>query len=167
MYKNRGMLLETILNKTINYYWSNNIAYIEKKQVPITFKSISNLNGKLSLDNAVVSSKSTVDYIGCYNGAFLAFEAKSTNSEKLEISNIKDHQVEYLNLIHKSGGYALFVIFFSKYNEFYILPINVYHRLISKNPRSITKEDIKKYSINVEVTFPGILDFLPLIKFLI
>ncbi|ADE19992.1 Holliday junction resolvase RecU [Mycoplasma crocodyli] len=166
MHKNRGMLLETLINKTINYYWTNNIAYIEKKQIPITFKSISNIDGKLSIGNAVISSKSTVDYIGCYNGSFVAFEAKSTNIDKLELSNIKEHQIDYLKIIYDNGGFPFFVIFFSKDNKVYILSIKNYLEIIKDGKKYISQETIKNYSINVEITFPGIIDFLPLIKFI-
>ncbi|CAL59249.1 Pseudogene of RecU (N terminal part) [Mycoplasmopsis agalactiae PG2] len=76
MYKNRGMLLETIINQTIDYYTYNHIAFIEKKGLPIKFSNITNSENKLLLSNAFVYKKSTVDYIGCYKGRFLAFESQ-------------------------------------------------------------------------------------------
>ncbi|CRH45622.1 Holliday junction resolvase recU [Chlamydia trachomatis] len=90
IFKNRGMLLETIINQTNEFYFKNDICLIHKK----------------NLDQAVISSKSSVDYYGIYKGKFIAFEAKSTELSILPLKNIKNHQIEYLNLIQKNGGIA-------------------------------------------------------------
>lgn len=169
MYKNRGMLLENILNKTIKYYWTNNIAFIEKKSLPIVFKNILSENNSFSIQRGYVKSKSTVDYIGCYKGIFVCFEAKSTNEMKLDLTNIKEHQVSYLNSISKNGGVAFFIFFFSKVNEFYLTSVQEFNKLLEKkhNLKSLKYEEIKKYSFKITLTFPGILEFLIFIDYII
>ncbi|MBU4689516.1 Holliday junction resolvase RecU [Mycoplasma zalophidermidis] len=158
MKKNRGMLLEKIINQTINYYEKNNLAFIEKKSLPIKFYKI---NENRQLFDAYIFKKSTVDYIGCFEGRFIAFEAKSTNEFRLPNSNIKKHQVEYLDRIYKSGGFAFFIILFSNVDEFYIVN-SVYLKDNWKN--SWSYDEIKKIGFQVELTYPGVIDFLPIIK---
>ncbi|UUM25341.1 Holliday junction resolvase RecU [Mycoplasmopsis agalactiae] len=161
MHKNRGMLLETIINQTIDYYTYNHIAFIEKKGLPIKFSNITNSENKLLLSNAFVYKKSTVDYIGCYKGRFLAFEAKSTNESFLPRSNIKEHQKKYLNEIHKNGGLAFLIVFFGLYDEFYLLSYESFMTIENKN--QYRYEWIKKIGKRIPLTYPGIIDFLPYI----
>jgi recombination protein U len=85
---NRGMYLEEVINRTINYYISKKIIFIEKRPVPIQIlKSVSNntILGKLL-------SKSTVDYFGFYNSKHFEFETKETSQENFSISQILKHQ---------------------------------------------------------------------------
>ncbi|MCE6056544.1 Holliday junction resolvase RecU [Mycoplasmopsis agalactiae] len=161
MHKNRGMLLETIINQTIDYYTYNHIAFIEKKGLPIKFSNITNSENKLLLSNAFVYKKSTVDYIGCYKGRFLAFEAKSTNESFLARSNIKEHQKKYLREIHKNGGLAFLIVFFGLYDEFYLLSYESFMTIENKN--QYRYEWIKKIGKRIPLTYPGIIDFLPYI----
>ncbi|WP_208664880.1 Holliday junction resolvase RecU, partial [Mycoplasma nasistruthionis] len=110
--KNKGMFLEKILNRTIRVLWENEIAFIEKKSIPISIISFNK-----TTDNQVISKfkhhKSTVDYIGMYKSKFICFEAKTTNLDNLPMSNFKEHQIDYLNLIHNNGGIAFVVVYFS------------------------------------------------------
>ncbi|VEU75107.1 penicillin-binding protein-related factor A recombinase [Mycoplasmopsis maculosa] len=162
MNKNRGMFLEKIINNTINHYWENKIAFIEKKDLPIKFRSINNEENKIKLKEAFIYKKSTVDYIGCYKGVFIAFEAKTTNEKFLPKSNIYDHQIEYLKNIDKNYGIAFLIIFFNLFNEFYLIKINDLLEL--ENNNSYYKyEDIKNKGTEIKLTFPGIIDFVPYI----
>lgn len=159
MQKNRGMLLEKIINKTIDYYAKNKLAYIEKKSLPVKFKKVENDN--LKLDEAYILKKSTVDYIGCYKGFFVAFEAKSTNEKRLPANNITRHQIKYLLDIESNSGLAFFIIFFSFCDEFYLVKAS---ELIQHMNKSISYEEIKNIGFRIELTFPGIIDFLPYVQ---
>ncbi|WP_027120736.1 Holliday junction resolvase RecU [Mycoplasmopsis lipofaciens] len=152
--KNRGMLLEQIINQTLSYYFENNIAYIEKKNLPIKFFKVDNR----TLKDAFIYKKSTVDYIGCFKGKFVAFEAKTTNLPKLPKNNILQHQWNYLLNIDKNGGLAFFIILFSFCDEFYLISARKLSEIIGT---SVSYEHIKKIGFKIELTFPGIIDFLP------
>ncbi|WP_406617800.1 Holliday junction resolvase RecU [Mycoplasmopsis lipophila] len=157
--KNKGMLLESIINKTINYYSENKIAYIEKKNLNINFKRLFvNQNNIISVKDGIVSSKSTVDYIGCYQGKFIAFEAKSTNEKVLPSSNVQIHQIDYLKKIADNGGIAFFIIFFGLYNDFFIVDIYDY---INRNKKPLAYEEVLKIGKKIELEYPGLIDFLP------
>lgn len=96
------MLLEKIINNTINYYLKNKIAFFNKKNLNIKFKTMS--EDRYKLDLAFISSKSTVDYYGIYQGQYISFEAKSTELDVFPLSNIKEHQHQHLKLINELGG---------------------------------------------------------------
>ncbi|WP_406617462.1 Holliday junction resolvase RecU [Mycoplasmopsis adleri] len=156
------MLLEEIINHTILYYYENEIAYIEKKGLPIKFQGTNFQNNKLFLEKAFIYKKSTVDYTGCFKGKFIAFEAKTTNENHLPRSNIPEHQINYLKLISKNGGEAFFIIFFNLYNEFYLVKYDQIKDYIHK--QSITYEEIKKIGELLPLAFPGIIDFLTILE---
>nr|WP_318029109.1 Holliday junction resolvase RecU [Mycoplasmopsis bovis] len=118
---------------------------------------------KLLLSNAFVYKRSTVDYIGCYKGRFIAFEAKSTNESFLASGNIKEHQKNYLKEIDKNGGIAFLIVFFGLYDEFYLLMYSDFMKIESKN--QYRYEWIKKIGKRIPLTLPGIIDFLPYIDF--
>ncbi|MBZ4203878.1 Holliday junction resolvase RecU [Mycoplasma tauri] len=163
MHKNRGMLLETIINQTISYYENNNIAFIEKKGLPIKFSKLNAQDNKLYAKDAFIYKKSTVDYTGCYKGRFLAFEAKSTNESFLPKNNIREHQKNYLLKIMQNGGLAFFIIMFTMYDEFYLV---MYDKLMKHAGETYTYELIKKIGKNIPLSFPGIVDFLPEINYI-
>ncbi|AMD81000.1 Holliday junction-specific endonuclease [Mycoplasmopsis canis PG 14] len=158
MIKNRGMFLEKIINKTISYFWTNNYAFIEKKTLDISFNKVIHQKNHLIINKGYISKKSTVDYIGMFNGAFVCFEAKSCNENRFDLSNIKEHQIQYLNLINKNGGTAFVVLFFSTNNTFFKLNLQFLNSCISKGFKSISYEEIKKNSKQLFLEFPGILN---------
>ncbi|MGL5733180.1 MAG: Holliday junction resolvase RecU [Metamycoplasmataceae bacterium] len=150
---NRGMLLETIINKTIKYYEDKNIALIHKKTLDIKFSSIDEMR---RVKNGVVMSKSTVDYYGIYKGSFIAFEAKSTNTNVIPKSNFKDHQHDYLLRIKKHNGNAFYILLFKQTNEFFLADISI----INYRKKTITLEYIRSKAISLELLYPGIIDFI-------
>ena len=151
------MLLEGIINKTINFYKEKEIGIFHKKELPITFSKIDEQKGKFTLVDGIIKNKSTADYYGCHNGSFYAFEAKSTKLNSLPLANIKEHQMQYLEDIQKHGGIAFYIIYFNKFNQFFKL----YPESLKKLERkSISLEFAKENGILLELTYPGILDFL-------
>ncbi len=160
--KNKGMLLEKLLNNSINHYLKNEIAFFTKAHLNIKFKSTTNDRNEktIKLNSSFIQSKSTVDYYGVYKGQYITFEAKSTDNDRFLFSNIKSHQHKHLLLISKLGGKAFYFIFFKKYSSLFIVNVN---EIDYENKKSLTYEEIKKIGKNLEIIFPGIIDFLPLI----
>ncbi|WLP85340.1 Holliday junction resolvase RecU [Mycoplasma seminis] len=153
--KNRGMFLESVINQSIKYYWENNIAFIEKKAVPTSFSDLKNISHN-KFKASITLLKSTVDYIGMYQGKFVAFEAKSTNEKSLDLSNFRLHQLQYLSLINSQGGIAFVIVYFSLYNEFYKISVDFLNQEF-KSKKSISYEKIKKNSSFLNLEFPGLL----------
>ncbi|MCU4117091.1 Holliday junction resolvase RecU [Mycoplasma zalophi] len=159
MQKNRGMLLESIINKTNERYYLNQVAFFQKKELNIKFKKVLNKNDKLQLKDAKIFSKSTVDYYGVYKGKFIAFEAKETDSKLFSLSNIKKHQHKYLLDITQFGGIGFYIIFFKQFDCF--LYINCLEMdKIWKNKKSLSFEEATKISKKIHLIFPGILDYI-------
>ncbi|MGL5591935.1 MAG: Holliday junction resolvase RecU [Metamycoplasmataceae bacterium] len=150
---NRGMLLETIINKTVEYYNKNNIALIHKKTLDIKFSAIDEMR---RVKNGVVVSKSTVDYYGIYKGSFIAFEAKSSNTNVIPKNNFKEHQHDYLLKIKKYNGNAFYIFLFKQTNEVFLAEIG----LINYRKKTITLEYLRNKAISLEIIYPGIIDFV-------
>ena len=160
-YKNRGMMLESIINKTINFYAGSGIALFHKKDLSISFSKIVEQDGKLKINNGRVNKKSTADYYGVYKGNFIAFEAKSTNLNSLPIANIKEHQLNYLYRVIEHKGKAFFIVCFQRYDEYYIIHPDVIANLKRK---SLSIDEARNIGIRLELIYPGILDFIEMIK---
>ena len=159
--KNRGMMLESLINKTIKIYKKNNIGVFHKKEISISFSKIKEKNGKLNIVNGQIKNKSTTDYYGIYNGKFYAFEAKSTKLNSLPLKNIKNHQLNYLKEIQKHGGKAFFIIGYQKFDEFFLIEIQTIINL--KNTKSLNVKIAREKGKKLEIIYPGILDFLNVI----
>lgn len=157
--KNRGMLLEQIINKTIKKYKRENLAIFHKKEIPIKFGRVVRNKNSLKAKSAFIISKSTTDYYGLYNGWFIAFEAKSTKEKFVPKTNFKIHQQNYLNNISKHGGFGFYIIYFSSFNEFYL----VNHSDIDIN-HSFKIESARKKGFELEIIYPGYLNILEIIN---
>ena len=153
MNKNRGMFLESLINKTIKLYERNDIGVFHKKEIPITFSKV---NKGLRLENAKIKSKSTTDYYGIHNGKFIAFEAKSSQKDSLPMSMIKEHQLKYLKKIKNNGGIAFFIIGFTTIDKYYMVDVDL---LLSIDTKSIKQEFLNDFAIPLDIVYPGILDF--------
>ena len=155
--KNRGMLLESIINKTIKRLNNNGNCVMHKINIPIKFASISNHGKKLEAQNAFISSKSTTDYYGIYSGIFLAFEAKSTKGNSIPGANIKNHQQEYLSKINRLGGLGFYIIMFSDYDEIFLLKGDHINTEIKK---TYQRKYIAKHGVKLEIIYPGTINLL-------
>ncbi|ANB66108.1 recombination U family protein (plasmid) [Anoxybacillus sp. B7M1] len=116
---NRGMGLENYINAANTAYKLKKIALIDKKPVPIKFRT-DKRTGRIK--EAWFEKQSTVDYYGIVNGVPVAFECKSTREEtRFPLNNIEEHQYEYLREFHLQKGVSFLLVEFAAHQEIYIL----------------------------------------------
>lgn len=117
----RGSFLEDMINLTNELYREKKIGLIQKIPTPIKPITMDKSKGVITL--AYFDQKSTVDYIGAVQGIPICFDAKETASTALPLANIHEHQVAFMNDFVEQGGEAFFVVYFKKYEEYFLLPI--------------------------------------------
>ncbi|MFX3616247.1 MAG: Holliday junction resolvase RecU [Sporolactobacillus sp.] len=111
-YANRGMQLEQEIKASNLSYQQKGIAVIQKVATPL----------KKTKDSAFYSEKSTVDFLGCLNGRGIAFDAKETvNRTNFPLSNVHEHQINFLEKYRNCGGRAFLLVRFVKHQETFIL----------------------------------------------
>lgn len=148
---NNGMFLETIIKQTANYYQKKLICLIFKRNIPI--KIIKKYNSQIY---AKIINHAQSDYYGVYNGYYFDFEAKQTNKDYFLLANLKPHQKTHLNEIYKFNGKSFLLIYFSKYDEYFAIQINLIDTLRTK----ITRDWCLKNAFSLNIFFPGIIDIV-------
>ncbi len=118
----RGNNLETLIERTNEYYLKNNVARIDKAATPVKVTEISS-SGKIL--EGYFEKKSTVDFYGVAQGNYIAFDAKETQQKSLPLKNIHIHQLEYMRDVTKQGGIAFVIVNFVEENLYYLLPYEV------------------------------------------
>ena len=114
-YANRGMILEEDINETNKYYLAHNIALIYKKPTPIKVVRVE--YPKNIIREAYFNEPSTLDYNGVYNGKYIEFDAKETQSKtSFPLSNIHKHQLSHIKKVLYFGGIAFLIVRFSLLN---------------------------------------------------
>ncbi len=160
MNANRGMYAEELVNRTNSYYYDRNIALIEKRYLPI--KIVKTLDHQMIVGKLL--AKSFVDYCGVYRGKHLEFETKQTNDDNFDLSLIKQHQLRHLINANNHGAISFLIIYFNRIDKFYFLSINDLLRWKNENKSNTIKfHFIAKFGKEIEITFPGIIDYLKLI----
>lgn len=119
---NRGMHFEKLINLSNEMYQREGVALINKRPTPVkVIKSRGN-----QVTNGFYEAKSTIDYDGVYKERAIAFEAKSTKSlTRFDLSNIAQHQLDYLEKAGKMGAVCFFLIEFSKDHTIFLVPASV------------------------------------------
>lgn len=119
-YGNRGMILESDINETNNYYLVNNIAVIYKKPTPIKILHLDYSTNKIT--NAFFETQSTLDYNGVYKGRYVEFDAKETKCKtSFPLSNIHKHQIKHIENIINNDGICFLIIRFVLLNKTFLL----------------------------------------------
>lgn len=119
----RGSTLEDYINMTNENYMKDGLAVIQK--LPTSIKPIKLDQKKGVITLAYFDQKSTVDYMGNVQGIPVCFDAKETSKKSLPISNIHKHQIEFMDKFTKQQGMAFIIIYFSEYDEYYLLPFEI------------------------------------------
>lgn len=145
--------LEKRAHKCNNTYRKKNEALILKIPVPIIMTA-----------KGLVPTQSTVDFAGLIKGGrFIAYDAKETQSKtSFPLSNLKQHQVEYLKLVDELGGIAFFLIHFKKVypDQAFVTPMKLIKYYWYERPRqSIPIADFnKEWLTNVDDYLPTIIE---------
>ncbi|MCU5414697.1 Holliday junction resolvase RecU [Bacillus wiedmannii] len=159
---NRGMAFEKLINLSNEMYQRGGVALINKRATPV--KVLKSAGGRVL--NGFYEAKSTVDYDGVYKGRAIAFEAKSTQSlTRFDLSNIAQHQLDYLEKAEKMGAVCFFLIEFSKDQTIFLVPASVVQSYVrmSHQPngkKSISRADFDIYGYLVEQTERAPVDYL-------
>ena len=114
----KGNELEKRANKANLKYRIDLKALILKVPTPIVMTK-----------KGLVAEQSTVDYTGTITGGLsIAFDAKEVMSKtSFPLSNIKEHQLQYLQFTKKLGGITFFLIHFKAVykDQAFITPISL------------------------------------------
>ena len=136
----RGSSLEEFINITNEKYRERMIALIQKIPTPIKPIEIDKTSRHITL--SYFEQKSTVDYIGVAQNIPICFDAKETALNSLPLKNIHEHQIEFMTDFERQGGISFFLLYFSKFNEYYYLTLETTKRHIKDGKKTIKKEDL-------------------------
>ena len=117
----KGLDLEKRANAANLKYRKAKKALIMKVAVPIVYTS-----------KGLIAQTSTVDYAGVIEGGkFIAFDAKECMKKtSFPLSNIKQHQLNYLTYVEELGGIGFFLVHFKALHKdhAYITPVALVNR---------------------------------------
>ena len=169
-YSNRGMELEEDINFANKYYLNNDIAVIHKKPIPIQIVEV-NYPSRSSamITKAFYKTPSTTDYNGLWNGKYIDFEAKETNSAtSFSLNNIHDHQIEHMQKILNHGGITFIIVRFKKIDRTFIFPfknfIFFYGRANNGGRKSRKLSEFEESAFELSFNYKIRLDYLNIIK---
>lgn len=162
----RGMNLEEIINTTNQYYLYEDLAVIYKKPLPITISKIDKNNGYPVISKAYFSAKSTTDYNGVYKGRYIDFDTKETSNVKyFPLSNLHEHQYEHLQRVQRCKGIAFLIIWFTKYDEIYLVFIEDFVNYVENNKsKNVPYTYIKENGHLLTYQFNKPLNYLQVIE---
>lgn len=115
----RGSTLEDFINRTNERYQQQGLALIQKIPTPITPVRMDKDHRQITL--AYFEQRSTVDYIGAVQGIPVCFDAKECSTDTFPLSNIHEHQMEFMADFEKQEGISFFLIYYSTRNELYYM----------------------------------------------
>lgn len=141
----RGSTLEDLINRTNEQYAEKKLALIQKIPTPITPVKMDKESRHITL--AYFDQRSTVDYIGAVQGIPVCFDAKECAENTFPLSNIHQHQIDFMQAFEEQKGVAFILIFFSAQDEFYYLPFRdlmvFWNRMTKGGRKSFRKEELK------------------------
>lgn len=117
----RGSTFEELINRSNESYLEDGLAVVQKIPTPITPINIDKATRHITL--AYFDQKSTVDYIGAVQGIPVCFDAKECSKDTFSLDNIHEHQISFMQSFKEQKGIAFILIYFSKRDIFYFLPI--------------------------------------------
>ncbi len=169
-YSNRGMALENDINIANKYYLNEDIAVIHKNPIPIQIVDVDYPSRKNAIiKRAYYKIPSTTDYNGIFMGKYIDFEAKETvSTTSFALKNIHDHQLEHMDRVYRHGGIVFLIVRFKKLDTTFVLPyknlIYFCNRRINGGRKSITLEEFKEKSFEVDFSYKIRIDYLKIIK---
>lgn len=163
-YGNRGMVLESDINETNNYYLVNNIAVIYKKPTPVKILHLDYNTNKIT--SAFFETQSTLDYNGVYKGRYIEFDAKETKCKtSFPLSNVHNHQIKHIENIINNGGICFLIVRFVSIDKTFLLFGNDLISFIkNENRKSIPLSFFEERCKIIELKYSPRLDYIKIIK---
>lgn len=157
----RGSTFEEMINMTIEQYRQNNLALIQKIPTPITPVEFEKNTRHITL--AYFEQKSTVDYIGVVQGNPVCFDAKESKIKTYPLSNIHEHQYEFMRDFEKQGGISFILIYYTELNEIFYVPFRLIEHFFARSQnngrKSFTYDELpREYQVPLKNSF--IVQFL-------
>lgn len=162
-YANRGMILESLINETNEYYVENDIALIYKKPTPIGISEAVYTSKGRVIKNGYFKAPSTLDYNGVYKGKYIEFEAKETqNKTSFPLANFHEHQLQYIKKVIQHGGICFIII---KMNSLiYLLKgTDLIDFIESETRKSIPYAYIKDKGFIIKERYNPTIDYLAIV----
>lgn len=114
----RGEQFEEVINYSNEKYRELRLALIQKIPTPIKPIEIDD-NRHITL--AYFDKKSTVDYIGVVQTYAVCFDAKECSNDSFPLSNIHEHQFEFMRQFEEQGGIAFLLVSFVHKDKVYYM----------------------------------------------
>ena len=106
----RGSQFETVINQANEKYRELRLGLVQKIPTPIKPVEIDD-NRHITL--AYFEKKSTVDYIGVVQSFPICFDAKECASTSFALSNVHEHQFNFMADFEAQGGISFLLIHFT------------------------------------------------------
>ena len=172
-YGNRGKSLEDDLDETNKFYLANKIANVHKKPVPIQIVKVEYPKRSAAvIKEAYFRTPSTTDYNGVWDGKYIDFEAKETESKTaFPLKNIHNHQIQHMKSVVEQKGIAFFIIRFSSLNRDFIVPFTVieatWDAMLNGGRKSIPITVFEEHAIEISISYQPRIDYLKAVQLLI
>lgn len=149
-----GQTFENIVDAACDYYRKTGAAEIEKTPEPFKVERPAG-NGKFY---GHFEHRAQPDYKGTLKGGYaVVFEAKHTDSGKMEQRRVTEDQAARLEA-HLALGAAAFVLLSFGLRYYYAVPWTVWREIPEHYGRKyVTPEDLKEYEVKIK---GGVLRFL-------
>jgi len=163
---NRGMSLEEDINKSNQYYLTNDLAVIYKKPTPITIVNVDYpKRSAAKITEAYFKVASTTDYNGIYKGKYIDFEAKECHSKtSFPFSSIHPHQIRHLDDVLRHGAIAFIILRMTFYNETFLIKADQFiSYYLSGKRKSLSYAWIKEKGILIAGRYGNPCDYLSVV----
>ncbi|WP_146551976.1 Holliday junction resolvase RecU [Rummeliibacillus sp. SL167] len=165
-YSNRGKTLEEEIDETNEFYLQRNIAVIHKKPVPIQIVKVEYPSRSAAvIREAYFRTPSTTDYNGVYNGHYIDFDAKETESKTaFPLKNVHPHQVSHMESSAKQKGICFLLVRFSSLERYFVVPLEMlllaWSRMLNGGRKSIPLGEFEEQAIEIQLSYFPRLDYL-------
>jgi recombination protein U len=173
VYSNRGKSLEDDLDETNKFYLCQGIANVHKKPVPIQIVKVEYPKRSAAvIKEAYFRTPSTTDYNGVWDGNYIDFEAKETESKtSFPLKNIHDHQIQHMKNVLLQKGICFFIVRFSSLQRDFIVPFHVieeaWDEMLNGGRKSIPLAVFEQFAIEMPISYQPRIDYLKAIQQLI
>ncbi|WP_413362516.1 Holliday junction resolvase RecU [Lysinibacillus sp. 3P01SB] len=167
---NRGKSLEDDLNETNDFYVANGLANIYKKPVPIQIVKVEYPKRSAAvIREAYFRTPSTTDYNGVWNGYYIDFEAKETESKtSFPLKNIHPHQIKHMQAVVNQKGIAFFIVRFSKLDRTFVAPFQIIEKawldMEAGGRKSIPLAIFEEFAEELPLGYAPRIDYLQVVK---